>query len=95
MQNKRIYPPNEQKWSLCYPTLLIELENYCGLLNVHHISLGLIFFPCVTGFTHFLSLSGTVKDLIRTSLVFVVIRTAIVQAIKDNWISEVVEDSPR
>lgn len=43
------------------------------------------FWPCVTNFTHFLSLSRIVKDLISAFLVLIVIRTVIVQAIKGNW----------
>lgn len=41
--------------------------------------------PCVTNFTHFLSLSRIVKDLIRVFPVLIVIRTVIVRAIKGNW----------
>lgn len=43
------------------------------------------FLPCVTNFTHFLSLSRIVKDLIRAFPVLIVIRTVIVRAIKGNW----------
>lgn len=43
------------------------------------------FAPCVTNFTHFLSLSRIVKDLIRVFPVLIVIRTVIVRAIKGNW----------
>lgn len=45
----------------------------------------IFFLPCVTNFTHFLSLSRIVKDLIRAFPVLIVIRTVIVRAIKGNW----------
>lgn len=61
------------------------LFNTLSTLTPTHVLLFFLLVPCVTNFTHFLSLSGIVKDLIRAFPALIVIRTVIVQAIKGNW----------
>lgn len=78
-------PPHRQ---LLQMSTEIPLPSLTPSLHYHqltHFFFTFFFAPCVTNFTHFLSLSRILKDLIRAFPVLIVIRTVIVQAIKGNW----------